>query len=200
MHPRALTRFIATALVAATFAASSVKADEITDLLKKAESSYESGNYSEAISSLDYAGQLIRQKKGEAMMKVLPDALKGWTAEDPSSEAAGGSMFGGMVAVQRRFTKENSSVTVKITSDSPMLAGMMGMFTNPMLISGSGGKLETIKGQKAVVKYDANGKSGDVNVVVGGKILVTVEGSDIPRDALTGYAAAVDYTKLTSMQ
>ena len=196
MHPRALTRFIASALVAATIAASAVKADEISDLLKKAGDSYESGNYSEAITSLDYAGQLIRQKKGETMMKLLPDALKGWTAEEPSSESAGGAMFGGMVAVQRRYTKENSSVTVKITSDSPMISSMISLFTNPMLVSGSGGKLETIKGQKAVVKYDANGKSGDVNVVVAGKILVTVEGSDLPRDQLTGYAAAIDYAKL----
>lgn len=200
MHPRALTRLIATALVAATFAASTVRADEINDLLKKAESSYEAGNYSEAITNLDYAGQLIRQKKGEAMMKLLPDALKGWTAEEPTSESASGSMFGGMVAVQRRYTKDNSSVTVKVTSDSPMLAGMMGMFTNPMLVTSSGAKLETIKGQKAVVKYDAGGKSGDVNVVVGGKILVTIEGSDVARDVLTGYAGAVDYSKLSSMQ
>lgn len=200
MHPRALTRFIATALVAATFAASALKADEINDLLKKAESSYESGNYSEAISSLDYAGQLIRQKKGEAMLKVLPGAQKGWTAEEPTSEAANAAMFGGGVVVQRRYTKDNSSVTVKITSDSPMLAGMLGMITNPMLVGGSGAKLETIKTQKAVVKYDESGKSGDVNVVVGGKILVTIEGSDVGRDVLTGYAAAVDYGKLTSMQ
>lgn len=198
MHPRALTRFIATALVAVTIAASSVKADEITDLLKKAGSAYESGDYSEAISSLDYAGQLIRQKKGEAMMKLLPDAQSGWTAEEPSSEAASGSMFGGMVAVQRRFTKDNASVTVKITTDSPMLAGFIGMFTNPLMVSGSGAKLETIKGQKAVVKFDGGNKSGDVNIVVAGKILVTVEGSEVSREALTAYAGSIDYAKLSA--
>lgn len=200
MHPRALTRFIATALVAVTFAAASLKADEITDLLKKAGSDYESGNYSEAITSLDYAGQLIRQKKGEVMLKLLPDAQKGWTAEEPSSESTSGTMFGGMVAVQRRYKKDDSSITIKITSDSPMLAGMLGMFSNPMLVTGSGGKLETIKGQKAVVKYDANNKSGDINLVVGGKILVTIEGSDVPRDALTAYAGSIDYAKLASAQ
>ncbi len=200
MHPRALTRFIATALVAVTFSAASLKADEITDLLKKAGSDYESGNYSEAISSLDYAGQLIRQKKGEAMLKLLPEAQKGWTAEEPTSESTSGSMFGGMVAVERRYQKDDSNVTIKITSDSPMLAGMLGMFSNPMLVSGSGGKLETIKGQKAVVKYDAPNKSGDINIVVGGKILVTVEGHDVPRDALTAYAGAIDYAKLSAAQ
>lgn len=200
MHPRALTRFIATALVAVTFAAASLKADEITDLLKKAGTDYESGNYSEAITSLDYAGQLIRQKKGEAMLKLLPDALAGWTAEQPSSESASGAMFGGMVSVQRQYKKEDANLTIKLTSDSPMLAGMLGMFSNPMLVSGTGGKLETIKGQKAVVKYDANNKSGDINIVVGGKILVTVEGNGIPREALTAYAGSIDYAKLNGAQ
>lgn len=200
MHPRSLTRLIATALVAATVAASAVKADEITDLLKKAGSAYESGNYSEAISNLDYAGQLIRQKKGEAMMKLLPDAQKGWTADEPSSESAGGAMFGGMVAVQRRYSKDESSASVKITTDSPVLASFIGMYTNPLLVSSSGAKLETIKGQKAVVKYDAGGKSGEINIVVANKILVTVEGSGISRDELVGYAGAVDYGKLSSMQ
>lgn len=200
MHPRALTRFIATALVAVTFAAASLKADEITDLLKKAGSDYESGNYSEAISSLDYAGQLIRQKKGEGLLKLLPEAQKGWTAEEPTSESTSGAMFGGMVAVERRYQKDDSGVTIKITSDSPMLAGMLGMFSNPMLVSGSGGKMETIKGQKAVVKYDAPNKSGDINIVVGGKILVTIEGHDVSRDVLTGYAGAIDYAKLSAAQ
>lgn len=200
MHPRSLTRFVASALVAASIAAGAVRADEISDLLKKAESAYESGNYSEAISSLDYAGQLIRQKKGESMMKLLPGALSGWTADEPTSEAASGAMFGGMVAVQRHFSKGESSATVKITTDSPLLASFIGMYTNPLLISGSGAKLETVKGQKAVVKYDSSGKSGEVNIVVGGKLLVTVEGSDISREDLMAYAGALDYGKLTSMQ
>jgi hypothetical protein len=200
MHPRSLTRFIATALVAATFAAGAVKADEVTDLLKKAESAYESGNYSEAISSLDYAGQLIRQKKGEALTKLLPDAPSGWTAEEATSEAASGSMFGGMVAVERRFTKDQAAVAVKITTDSPLLSSFLGMFTNPLLVTGSGAKLETIKGQKAVVKYDASAKSGDINIVVDGKLLVTVEGTEVTRDQLTAFANAVDYKKVSGVQ
>ena len=196
MHPRSLTRFIASALVAATIAASSVRADEITDVLKKAESDYESGNYSEAISSLDYAGQLIRQKKGESMLKLLPDALKGWEADEAVSESAGAAMFGGGVSVQRNYTKGDASLSVKITTDSPMLSGMLGMLTNPLMVSGSGGKLETIKGKKAVVKYDNSEKNGEVSVAVGDKILVQVEGSGVERSDLTAYANAVDYGKL----
>ena len=199
MHPRSLTRFIATTLVAAAVAASSLKADEIKDLLKKAESAYESGDYSKAISSLDDASQLIRQKKGESLTKVLPDALKGWEADEPSTESAAGAMFGGMVTAQRQYTKGDANVAVKITTDSPLLQNMMSLFTNPMLVGSSGATLETVKGQKAVVKFNAAEKSGEISIVVAGKVLVSVEGFDASREDLMSYAAAVDYSKLESL-
>jgi hypothetical protein len=181
-------------------AAANIKADEITDLLKKAGSAYESGNYSEAISNLDYAGQLIRQKKAESMVKLLPEGLKGWEAEEPTNEAAAGTLMGGMVEVSRRYTKGDASVEVKITTDSPLLSSFITMFSNPMIVSGSGAKLETIKGQRAVVKYESSGKTGEINIVIGGRMLVTVQGNDVSRDDLVAYAGALDYGKLTALQ
>jgi len=200
MRPRSLTRFIATTLVAATVAAASLRADDVTNALKKAETAYESGNYSEAMSSLDYAGQLIRQKKGEAITKLLPEPLSGWSAEEPTTESAAATMFGGMITAQRQYSKEASSVIVKITTDSPLLSSFVGLLTSDTLVNAAGSKLETVNGQKAIVEFNKEEKRGEINVVVGEKLLVAVEGSDVTRQELTAYAAALDYTKLGALK
>ena len=73
------------------------------------------------------------------------------------------------------------------------------LISNPMFATSNGGKLEKIKNQTAIVKYEAEGKRGDINVVVAGKVLVTVEGNEVTKDELMAYAKAVDYEKIAAM-
>jgi len=75
----------------------------------------------------------------------------------------------------------------------------MMLFSNPMFATSDGGKLEKINNQKAIVKFDATNKSGNINIVVANKILVTVEGNDITQDDLMAYAKAVNYDQLAAM-
>ena len=181
------------------FLVSPVFADDVTDSVKEALKYYERGEYSEAAGNLEYAAQLIRQKKGGQIQAVLPKPLSGWQAEESSSQAFGGAMMGGGVSAERTYFKDNSSVTVKIVTDSPMLQGFMMMFSNPMYATAEGGKLEKVGGQKAIVKYDREYREGDINLVVAHRYLVTIEGSDVTKEDLTAYAQAVDYKQLEGM-
>jgi hypothetical protein len=79
------------------------------------------------------------------------------------------------------------------------MQGMMMMFSNPMLAASDGGKLQKIGRQKAIVKYDAQNKSGDINVVVANRFLVTIEGSNVSEADLKPYAKAINYDKLSDM-
>jgi hypothetical protein len=76
---------------------------------------------------------------------------------------------------------------------------MMAMMTNPMFMGSDGGKLERIKGQQAVVKYDAQNQSGDINIAVAKRFLVTIEGNRVAREDLVNYANAIDYRKLATL-
>jgi hypothetical protein len=76
---------------------------------------------------------------------------------------------------------------------------MMMLFTNPALAASDGGKLEKINGQKAIVKYSAADREGTIHIMVVNRFLVTIEGTDVTKDDLTAYAAAVDYDKLAAM-
>lgn len=53
-------------------------------------------------------------------------------------------MPGGGVSAERRYKKGAASVTVQIIADSPMLQGIMMMFSNPMLAGADGVKIEKI--------------------------------------------------------
>jgi hypothetical protein len=175
-------------------------ADDVTDAINEALQYYQDGKYSDAMTSLNYASQLIGQKKGGDLQSFLPQPLAGWEAEEATSQSVGAAMLGGGVSAERQYNKGSGSVRIQIVTDSPMLQSMMMMFGNPMLAGADGGKLEKIAGEKAIVKYNAADKSGDIKLVVANRFLVTLDGNDVSLEDLKAYAAKIDYKKLAAMQ
>lgn len=169
--------------------------DDITDSINEGLEAYNQGEYGDSVESLNYAVQLILQKKSENLTVYLPEALEGWKASDASSQA-GGAMFGGGITAEREYTKGDSEVTVSFITDSPMLQGMMMMFSNPMIATSDGGKLVKIKRQKAIVKYNESDKEGEIQIVVDNRILVQINGSNVSLEEMKAYAEAIDYKKL----
>lgn len=175
---------------------SAVFADEITDSIEEAMEYYKEGNHVEAVSSLDYASQLIRQKRSGKLEALLPEPLAGWSAEDVKSRAAGSGYLGGMISAKRKYKKERSSVSIEIITDSPALQSMIMVFSNPAYASADGGKLTKIKRQKAIIKYHPSNRKGEINIVVAKRYLVSIKGRNINQNDLVDYASAVDYMKL----
>jgi len=175
-------------------------ADEVTDSISQGLEQYNKGSYAEAMASLNYASQKIGQIKADTLKVLIPQPLPGWTADEVVSQAAGTAMFGGGLSAEGRYHKgDQTNVTVKIVTDSPLLQSMMMLISNPMFASSSGGRLEKINNQTAIVKYETQAKQGDINVVIAGKVLVTVEGTGVSQDELIAYAKAVDYEKVLAM-
>ena len=174
-------------------------ADDIIDSIKEALQYYENGEYKDAAESLNYASQLIQQKKGKELESLLPEPLSGWTAQRASSQGGGAAMFGGGVTAERKYNKDSSSITIQIITDSPLMQSMMMMFSNPMLATSDGGKLERIGRQKAIVKFNPGSKQGDIKIVVANRFLVLIEGRATTQEDLKGYAKAIDYKKLRSL-
>jgi hypothetical protein len=190
--------FMGTAL-ALIFFSMPAFADDVIDSINEGLKYYKNGSYSQAAESLNYASQLIQQKKGESLKSLLPELLKGWDAQEADSQAMGTAMMGGGLSASRSYTKGDSSVEVRIMTDSPMLQAMMMMFSNPMMAASDGGKMEKISGQKAIVKYQQSERSGEINIMAANRFLVTVEGYDISVQDLKAYAGALDYNKLAAL-
>ena len=181
------------------FAGAADDQDEVLRSISEGTDFYKNGEYGEAATSLNYAVQLIQQKKGEVLTQVLPEPLEGWTAQEAQSQSAGAAMFGGGINAEREYNKADSHISVRIISDSPMMQGVMMMFSNPMFATADGGRLERIGKQKAIVKYDESGHSGSLQMVVNNRFLVMVEGDSITRDDLLAYAGAIDMKKLAGL-
>ena len=169
-------------------------ADEVTDAIKEGSDAYKDGNYSEAASQLDYASGLIRQKKAEAITAVFPDALSGWTASEASSESAGGMMMGGGITANRSYDKGDASVSIELIMDSPMLSTMMGMFSNPSLITMNGGKMIKIQGQTAILNQQSG--NPEVILIVNNNAMFTLRGKGASVDDVKAYGEKLHLDKL----
>lgn len=170
--------------------------DPVMKTISEAVEQYQNGQYATALTSLDSAGQMIRRKKGEVLGRLLPEPLNGWSAEQVDSKAMGAAMFGGATTAERRYIKESSSITVKYSTDSPMMQSMLMMFSNPVFAS-SVGKIEMINGRKAIIDFKEI--SGNMNLVIGDTLLVTIDGNNIKRDDLLAYAGKIDMDKLSKL-
>lgn len=192
-----LVKVFAFLLTIVVFSFSSGYADDVLKTIEEAVNQYKNGDLAGAASNLDYASQLVRQKKSEVMKDLLPEPLTGWKAEEASAQSIGTAVFGGGITVSRQYTARQSKVTIDIMSDSPVLQSLVMMINNPMIAGASGGKLETLSGQRAIIQYDESTRNGDVNIVVANKFMVTVKGQKVDRVDLLDYAKSVDYETLS---
>ncbi len=170
--------------------------DDIINVIEQAVRQYRANDLAGAISNLDYAAQLIRQKKSERMKALLPEPLPGWQAKAASAKSLGAAVFGGGSTVSRDYFTASSALSVEIVSDSPVLQSIIMMLNNPLFAGASGGNLQTIKQQRAMIKYSEQDRSGEINIVVAGRFIVTVKGRAVDQNIMLRYAEAMDFDAL----
>jgi hypothetical protein len=171
--------------------------DDIINTIEEAVRQYRANDFAGAISNLDYATQLIRQKKSERMKALLPEPLPGWQAKPASAKFLGAAVFGGGSTVSRDyFTSNGAAISIEIVSDSPVLQSIIMMLNNPLFAGASGGNIQTVKQQRAMFKYNEQDHSGEINIVVAGRFIVTVKGRGIDQPSLLRYAESVDFEVL----
>ena len=193
-HIFVLSLFLAASLALPVMAAEGT--DDVLTTIDQAVKQYRVGDYAGAASNLDYASQLVRQKKSERMKELLPEPLAGWQAKPASAQTLGTAVFGGGVTVSRDYAKAGATVSMEIVSDSPVLQSVMMMLNNPMFAGAAGGSLITVKGQRAILKYDDKAKNGELNIVVANRFMVTVKGNKVEKQTLIDYAGAIDFVQL----
>lgn len=174
-----------------------VVADEITDVLAETTEAYKQGDYVQVKEDLTYVLELLKQKKGESLKTMLPEALDGWTAKTAKSESAGSGMLGGGTSVSRVYKKGNAKITINVVTDSPVMQSIGMMISNPMF--SSGGKLKRINREKAMVKYDEKRKSGEVTLVVDKRFMISVKGREVTEEDLVSYTKTIDFKKLKTL-
>ncbi|MBC8208805.1 MAG: hypothetical protein H8E79_06525 [Desulfobulbaceae bacterium] len=173
------------------------RVDPVLVTIDQALQEYADQHYSSAADSLAYAGQLIRQQKGEAIGKTLPAPQEGWTAREVISKNLGGAVFNGGLSAERLYRRGDSSLKITILTDSPMLQSMIMLFGNSIFTTANK-TLELIHGQRAVVSHEGN--NGTIHIMADQLFLITLEGNDMSRDELLSYASQIDMENLLQLR
>lgn len=123
MHAR-LPRIGTILILSTSLLAGTAAADSITDQIDAARRAYENGEPRVAVQALEFAAEEIRVQLTAEQLKVLPDPLPGWSAEDAESQTPG---FAQMIAgtnLTRRYANAETGARVEITvtADSPCSA------------------------------------------------------------------------------
>ena len=170
--------------------------DKVRDTVEEAMRQYEKGDYSGAAANFNYAAQLVLQKKSEQMQSLLPDAPPGWTAETAKSQALGAEILGGGLTISRTYRKDEARVHLEVMAESPVMQSILMLTSNSVFAGAAGGKLETVKGNRAIVKYDGDDQKGEIFIVVDARFVVAIKGRHVTRDELTLFANVIDYDRL----
>jgi hypothetical protein len=175
------------------------KDDEVTLLLKKALKLYQRGRFGEAIGELHFAISQIRSRQVEEYKKLLPPPPESWKADEPTNTMVAPSLLGGGIKVSRRYHgPSQEEVEVTIISQSPIISSLLSLFSNFSLLGGTDNtRFFLYKGEKALEHFDPQGGKGEIYVIVGGKGLVIVKGTGLPKaSSLKVFLSALNWKKV----
>jgi hypothetical protein len=182
--------------IVAAIATSSLPAmaDEIADTISQAEAKYKAGELAGAGTSLQYALNLLNEKRAEKLMALIPKEAGEWKGDEGRTESMG--MLGGGFTLSRNFTKGDKEATVSIIMESPLIQQMLGIISNPIFAGQMGMKMRDIKGEKG----SYNSANGELMLVINNTILVKVEASGSPEADILVLARAVDVAGIKGLK
>lgn len=167
--------------------------DEFQSVLKETQDLYAAGDTGAVKKNLEYLLQLVAEMRLTSIVDFLPAPMEGWTAEEGNQTAMSAAMFGGGLSASRTYRKGEETVELTIVGDSPMLAQMSMIFSNPMIASSSGHKMIRIDREPAMVQDD------QVMMLVGNRWMLTAQGT-AGEEAKVGYLTAIDRAGLKAYE
>jgi hypothetical protein len=174
-------------------------ADIVPAQIEAARTAYQKNDLPRTAKALETALADIHDRLGKALAETMPPALAGWQADPPEIQGLG--QVGGGLVVTRAYAKGEASLNASLFLDSPAVEGAAALFANPAAIAAQP-NMKRIKlgNDDAVVRHDASNKSGDITLVLGGRVLLSLEGDNIASaDVLTDAAKGWNVAKIRAL-
>jgi len=173
-------------------AAQPVAADDFTDVIDEALAAYADGDLVAARNSLDYARQLLDQKKTSTLKSFFPAPLPGWKVQEMSGDLGGAVKMIGGVFAGAHYTDGSQDVEISLIADAPMMQQLGMIMSHPML-GQPGARMIRVQRQNGYVTSDSK-----VIFLVNNRYLVTFEGN-ADEDTKIAYAEGFDFQGLAEM-
>jgi hypothetical protein len=174
-------------------------ADPVLDQIDVARRAYEAGDANVAVESLNVAIAQIRQQQTEQQLKLFPEPLAGWSADEASAQASGlAAAFTGKM-LNRTYTNDETGAEVEMTisANSPFLGFVSGIMQMPLLMQGGDGLGAYVhKGYRGLLEPQDDG-AAKLSLIIGNSVLLQLEGSrGADAQALEAYLEATDLEAL----
>lgn len=171
-------------------------ADEVKDQIQSAVEAYEQKDYRSAVDDLNYAIAQIQTLITTENAQLLPEPLEGWTATEVENADAGMGMLGGGTNMTRHYQRDAEDVEINIIANSPWLASMMQIATNPMLMAGNPNLKPYRFGELKGMKETTEG-SVEVSLMLAGQVMIKITGRHLSDEAvIEQYLEAMDFDRL----
>ena len=150
-------------------------ADDVAARLDAAKAAYAKGDVARAARDTEAALRQMQDRLGRMFAETLPQLSGKWKGEAVETESLG--EIGGGVSVSRAFTRDDSSLNVTLLLDSPETVSVMAQIaavpTQP--------HVRKIKaaGEDALLRFDASTNTGEVTMVVAGRVVLEAQGDNI---------------------
>jgi len=156
-----LTTFLYILVSSITFAQ-----DDLGGKLNEAESSYASGDLSNARFQLQQALIELDREIGKEVLKVLPTSVDGKESNSINDHVfVQGAGISGLT-ISRNYgetTTDEGAIQFNMVNNSPMIEALSMFLANPMFMAAaSGQKMVKIQGFKSVVESDTN-EAGEID-------------------------------------
>jgi hypothetical protein len=156
-------------------------ADEVTDAIAGAEQAYGAKDYKEASTQLQTALVGVNKLLIGLIEAELPEPPAGWNADEPEgtdATALGAGFFGSVMVSRRYTTPDDTSVTMTVAANSPMIGALQAYVTNPMLAAMTGDEMKKVEvcGYDAIEEFNEDDDEASINILAGRATLISVEG------------------------
>jgi hypothetical protein len=185
---------IALSLIAFAVPLAPAVADDVTDQINEAVSAYSRKDVPTAIAGLEAALNLLRQGRADAYGKLLPAPPPGWTADDVETISVGVMIAGGGTGATRKYHQGDSTVTVSIMADSPIMQAMSALASSGVAAA-AGLRTQIINGRRMLFTKDDNA----FMTILADRILVRVEGGGVPEATLKQFLTAIDFAAVEKL-
>lgn len=159
-----------------------VRADDVAGEIDAARSAYGKGDQLHALTALQAATSLLNTHLAGQFSKLLPPAPPaGWEAAGTESQSL--DSIGGGLTVTRGYVKGEATLNAALIVDNPAVSASVAMFqTAAQVASQPGWSRVKIGNDDALLRFDPASRSGEIMMVIGDRVLLQIEGTEIPGD------------------
>jgi hypothetical protein len=147
-------------------------------------------------------GKVLPAVDPNVLKGMLPDNIAGAPRTEITAVTAGAGGLGGSDA-EATYQNGNVHITLKVADIAAArgfasMAGALNVQEDKETATGYE-KVQTINGRLTTEKYDNQDKSGEYSIIVGGRFVVSADGSGVPIDTLKAAVAAVGPDRLEAL-